>query len=171
MNKYKLCSKCNKNKEISLFWAKKTSKDGLDTYCNECRKIIQKKWLNNNKDKRKKTQRNWYFKYKTVIKEKKRIRENKNPEETKLRKKIYNRTYILKKKYGITEDIFNQMVLKQQGKCAICYKDFNQNDIPVIDHNHNNGKVRGILCTRCNIHLGFYEKDKEFHKKANKYLT
>ncbi len=166
----KLCSKCNQEKEISLFWAKKTSKDGLDTYCNNCRKIVQKKWLDDNREKRKKAQSNWYLKYRTIITENKKKREKENPEKTKIQRRKHYRKYILKKRYGITEDIFNQMVLKQQGKCAICDKDF-KNSFPVVDHNHNTGKIRGILCHRCNLHLGYYEKDKTFHNKANKYLA
>lgn len=56
----------------------------------------------------------------------------------------------LRKKYGITFKKFSDMLVAQDGKCAICRRPFGEKRRPNVDHNHKTGKVRGILCYRCN---------------------
>ena len=77
-------------------------------------------------------------------------------------------------KYGITENEYNSMFDKQNGKCAICEsseikrksaKYFN------IDHCHNTSKVRGLLCHNCNIVLGKIEDSKKWLERALIYLS
>lgn len=58
--------------------------------------------------------------------------------------------------YSITEDQYNSILQSQSNKCPICLKDFNtlkRNKI-CIDHCHNTGEVRGVLCTCCNSSIG-----------------
>ena len=79
---------------------------------------------------------------------------------------------MLKYEYGITLDDYNKMFNAQEGKCAICKK--HQNELKktlCVDHDHKTGKVRGLLCGRCNAGLGYYEKSdiKEFEKYLKKY--
>ena len=163
----KQCSKCHRTLDISFFWAKNTSKDGLDVYCKVCRKEAQNKWLARNKDRRKKARRRYYLKNKETLRDRRRKREKQYPERTKQQRKRYAWRYKLKKLYGISEKDYGKMVLGQLGKCAICGT--SSKDL-VIDHNHRTGKARSLLCNECNIHLGYYERDKAFHKKAAKYL-
>ncbi len=59
--------------------------------------------------------------------------------------------------YGITVEAYNEILLKQEGKCAIC-KIYFENLTPHIDHSHESGEVRGLLCSPCNIVLGYMEK-------------
>jgi hypothetical protein len=54
----------------------------------------------------------------------------------------------------------------QNGLCAICMK----NDELVIDHNHETGAVRGLLCKKCNFGLGLF-KNSDNILFAMKYLT
>ena len=66
------------------------------------------------------------------------------------------------------------MLEKQNGNCAICNKpEFNTRGGIIrhlsIDHDHKTGKIRGLLCFKCNTKLGILE-DKDFAKKAKKYL-
>ncbi len=58
--------------------------------------------------------------------------------------------------YGITEPVFMSMVAGQKNKCAICNADFTGKRINV-DHCHDTGAVRGLLCTGCNVRLGHVE--------------
>ena len=53
----------------------------------------------------------------------------------------------LKHRYGITLEDFNQMLLEQEGLCAICRTQSKLN----VDHDHETGRVRGLLCKRCNL--------------------
>jgi hypothetical protein len=57
----------------------------------------------------------------------------------------------LKKFYGITIEIYNEMYKRQQGKCAICGRSYKS---LCVDHNHNTGVIRGLLCYQCNLMLG-----------------
>lgn len=76
--------------------------------------------------------------------------------------------YTLKMKYGVTRDQFEDMIKKQDNRCAICLKILKKF---VIDHNHETGKVRGILCWSCNTLLGMAGDDIAILKRSVKYLN
>lgn len=86
-----------------------------------------------------------------------------NPEKVALsmRKSHYLRLY------GMTQEMFSEMVLAQNGKCAICNDDFKSQRLTHVDHCHKTGKVRKLLCSRCNGALGWYEK---YTKQIQEYL-
>lgn len=76
----------------------------------------------------------------------------------------------LKRRYGITSEEWNALFLAQDCKCAVCKKPNIDIKRFHTDHDHQTGKVRGILCYHCNTLLG-YAKDKiEILKEAVKYL-
>lgn len=56
----------------------------------------------------------------------------------------------LKRKYGITPEKFDEMSASQNGACAVC----GSTERLVIDHDHETGAVRGLLCNSCNLALG-----------------
>jgi len=64
----------------------------------------------------------------------------------------------LKRKYGITLEMYDTMLAKQHGVCAICFGD-NKGEVLVVDHNHITGKVRGLLCQMCNKGIGSLKTD------------
>jgi len=59
----KICSKCNKEKDISLFY-KRTDRNSYRSYCKECCKILDDVYRKNNKDKRKNILKNYEIKNK-----------------------------------------------------------------------------------------------------------
>lgn len=67
-----------------------------------------------------------------------------------------HRKYLLKRVYGITEDEYYAMVTAQLGCCGICSQRSDQR--LHIDHDHQTGVVRQLLCNRCNTLVGFIEK-------------
>lgn len=73
------------------------------------------------------------------------------------------------RRYGITVEQFNAMLVIQKGRCAICGK-FNGSKRLCVDHNHETGKVRGLLCDPCNKVLGFAHDDCSVLTNARKYL-
>ena len=84
----------------------------------------------------------------------------------------YYKNSNLKSNYGITLEEYNLMHEKQQGKCAICgVKDNNKIKNLNVDHNHNTGKTRELLCKQCNTALGYVEKDLEKVEKFKMYLN
>ena len=78
----------------------------------------------------------------------------------------------LKKQFGITIEDYMDMLDKQGGKCAICdsastgrYKYF------AVDHCHNTGEIRGLLCDKCNRGIGLLGDDPHVLAKAISYLN
>lgn len=92
----------------------------------------------------------------------------KNPEKAKRSR----RNTTLKRLYGITLKEYENMLLKQQGMCAICKttdpggagKKF------VVDHCHASDKIRALLCTKCNCAIGLLNEDPKIFDAAKKYL-
>lgn len=80
----------------------------------------------------------------------------------KLRKRKYavHRAVLGKRlwcSYKTTLAQYDAMVCGQNGKCAVCRRNFSPSLVPNVDHCHNTGRVRGLLCTPCNFVLGYVE--------------
>jgi hypothetical protein len=56
-------------------------------------------------------------------------------------------------KYGITEEQYRAFEIAQQGECAICGRQESRRRLS-IDHDHETGEVRGLLCNNCNSGIG-----------------
>ena len=80
----------------------------------------------------------------------------------------------LKVKFGITPEDYGQMLAAQGDGCAICGNGRNRNspsrEYLHIDHDHETGRVRGILCDRCNQVLGHFGDDPALLRRAADYL-
>ena len=88
-----------------------------------------------------------------------------NPEKTKeIRRKAK-----LKRNYGISIEAYDAMVIKHNNKCAICHQEHKRRPLNV-DHCHTTGKVRGLLCDKCNMALGLLNDSKELINNLGKYL-
>lgn len=76
------------------------------------------------------------------------------------------------KEYQLTVEEFNALILKQQGRCAICgcTDTGNPKYFPFVDHCHKTGRVRGLLCINCNHVLGKMMDDPERLRRAAAYL-
>ena len=79
--------------------------------------------------------------------------------------RIYQRKNRLKTIYKGTPEQYDNILKAQNNKCAICGKKFSKNNPPFIDHDHKTGKIRGLLCNICNLHLGIHEKYKDKFKQ------
>jgi hypothetical protein len=79
---------------------------------------------------------------------------------------------IVRRQYGITLAQYDEMCAEQDGKCAICgNKDEVEGRRLAIDHCHDSGKIRGLLCGKCNRGLGLFYDNQELLKNAISYLT
>jgi hypothetical protein len=76
--------------------------------------------------------------------------------------------------YGIDEAEWWLMLEAQEWACLICSRPWSKDD-PFqhwhVDHNHETGKVRGILCTHCNLGLGHFRDNPQYLKQAAVYLA
>lgn len=79
----------------------------------------------------------------------------------KRRSRYYEQTY------GLTLPELDEMKESQDGKCAICLVEPERS---VVDHCHDTGKVRGILCDTCNRAIGLLKDDPEILISAARYL-
>jgi hypothetical protein len=138
---FKLCKVCDLEKPLSEFYKDKNCGDGHDSICKICDK---EKYKPNRKITRK-----------------------------KYKNQDINRA--LQRDYGITLNEYNKMLESQNDVCAICGKEETQkNQFGVIrlsvDHDHKTGKVRGLLCSKCNRAIGLLNDRIEILDKASDYL-
>jgi len=94
-----------------------------------------------------------------------------NAEKYRERMRKDSRKYFLVSRYGITEEEYNQLLVNQNFSCAICKSHINEFKRKLsVDHNHETGKVRGLLCNNCNAGIGYLEEDVDSLRQAIEYL-
>jgi hypothetical protein len=87
----------------------------------------------------------------------------------------------LKMKYKLTLEQFNHMKIAQNNKCVVCGAEFSKDTTRsmqhpkdgarvVVDHNHVTGKVRELLCFRCNMAIGLFKENSYALRNAATYL-
>lgn len=84
--------------------------------------------------------------------------------------KLQRRNAHIKRKYGIDLIAFNKILLSQDNTCFICKRAPSGNKPLHIDHNHETGKVRGLLCHQCNWYVGTIDSDPEVLGRLYEYL-
>jgi hypothetical protein len=84
------------------------------------------------------------------------------------------KTKHLKSRYGLDYEWFMKTLEDQNNSCKICavelVLDFNSSNRACVDHNHETGKVRGILCNHCNRAIGLLRDDVKILNNALRYL-
>lgn len=161
----KKCTKCLKVKLLTDFRKKSANKSGYAAECKVCNVTRFNDWKDNlpeDKLEAKRAYARLYAKtyvYKDISKRRKGWKLSK-----------------LKSKYNLTEADVVQMVSDHNNKCAICKKIFGTDMTDKmtrynIDHCHKTKKVRGLLCTRCNLALGNLEDDINILQSMIKYLS
>ena len=149
----KICIKCKKGKVHCRDFCKncydKWLKKNNPTYYNN-QKDNTKKWIKANKEKYKKGQQNWIAKQdKDYLRDYKRMKQL--------------------EKYGLTLLEYSSLLKKQKSVCAICGRRENKKNL-AVDHDHKTGRVRGLLCFRCNFGLPFFSEDYDLFLKICNYL-
>lgn len=78
----------------------------------------------------------------------------------------------LRRTWGIGIDEYEALLVAQGGRCAVCHG----TDTGIrwacfaVDHDHNTGAIRGLLCRRCNVAIGLFEDTAEFLRSGADYL-
>lgn len=189
---FKRCSKCGETKPVSEFYHHFRQSDGYVAKCKDCMKSLAKQYTANRDTviaitsemtaeeleaalKRnakvevgKEHRANWRREYAKAnqnhIEEMQRERKLKNPDIYSQRARRRN----LKKSYGLTPDKYEKLVSRQNGRCAICGC---QPEKPLyVDHNHDTGVIRGLLCGHCNFAIGQFKDSTEIIMSAIAYL-
>jgi hypothetical protein len=151
--------------------------------CKKCSNAAKKEWEKNNPERNRETARKWRIKNRernlaTKREWNKNHRESVNAsiKRSMEKKPDYykqmQRNNRRKRDYGIDNAEYDRMFVEQEGRCAIC-----QTDVPgasrgdfCIDHCHNTGTVRGLLCFNCNVLLGTARDSIEVLEKSIAYL-
>jgi hypothetical protein len=167
------CTKCGEEKSLSEFSKHVKGKYGLRPTCKQCDAAYSSAvW----KDPQARAKKEAYAKA---------YRES--PSGSAVRKahqKAYSarpdvkertRAHWFRTEYGITLEQYNQMYFDQGGNCAVCGAHYeirgtNKLDTLHVDHNHETGKVRGLLCHNCNSGIGYFKEDKNLIQRILDYL-
>jgi hypothetical protein len=113
------------------------------------------KWQKDNKEKKNKRLKEW----------------RKTSEVYKKYNKRTQKNFSLKRDHGIGIDEYNKMFEQQNGCCDICGNhQSNFKKALFVDHNHETGKIRSLLCNHCNFGLGHIKEDIEIAEKMILYI-
>lgn len=159
----KFCKKCQKTQTLESFYKDKSKKDGLSTTCKKCRKKQMAEYRSKPEiaEKARRRARKWHQDNKEYAR---KYRQERYDPEKRLKK--------LLSRYDLTLEEYNTLSQKQNGCCAICgtTKGSKNGGRLVVDHCHESGNIRGLLCHSCNRGLGMFRDKPELLKKALKYL-
>jgi hypothetical protein len=161
---FKICTGCVKTKPRSDFYPQKDMRDGYRNNCNECHAKAHQDWYEKNRDREIERVRTWQQSNPEKVNASHRRRRALDPEQHKKR----NREGHLRRKYGLTQNMFGALVLAQLGKCAVC-GELTAPELHV-DHDHRTNKVRGLLCGKCNKAIGLLNDDPKLMDAAKEYL-
>ena len=84
-----------------------------------------------------------------------------------------NRAWSYQRKYGITPSQYDAMLAAQNGCCAVCESPDSkrQDHRLMVDHDHQTGEVRGLLCNPCNVAIGLLGDNISTLQNAINYLS
>jgi hypothetical protein len=128
--------------------------------------LKQKKaeWYQANKDSEIERSKAYREANKEDLKVARKERQQRDPEKLKAQQRKND----LKKKYNISPEDYDKMFEDQQGHCAICLK--TSTKALHVDHNHETGKIRALLCSHCNVGLGHFKESLNLLERAKDYL-
>ena len=84
--------------------------------------------------------------------------------------KEQHRAAALRREFGLEVDVYGAMVISQKGCCAICERPPMDGKSLRVDHDHQTGQIRRLLCGRCNLGLGHFADDPFLLTKAAQYV-
>lgn len=156
---YKKCSRCKKVKTLQFFSFKNSKKRTHKNTCKACDSLYNslsskeklKHYYEANRDEMLQKKRI----YTAAIKEKKRI-------------------YDILKKYNLTLEKYRNFLRAQNSKCLGCGAvdgqiNYGRGRHLVVDHCHESGEVRGLLCSRCNLILGMAKENPQVLMRLRDY--
>ena len=74
------------------------------------------------------------------------------------------------KRRGATQKLYDQLYEIQQGRCALCREPEEKFAWLCIDHDHDTGRIRGLLCPNCNRGIGLLRDNADLLRKAAEYI-
>lgn len=160
----KRCRICNELKPLSDFYRMAGMRDGHRNECKACNLAQQAERHRRDPEPKRERARRWA---------------QDNPERRAARAREYrasgrkemaDRKSYLKRQYGLSVEGYDAMLASQDGVCAVCSRPPTPGISLHVDHDHETGRIRGLLCFRCNNALGDMEDDPVLLRAAARYL-
>jgi len=159
----KRCTKCGEVKPFSGFYRAAGMRDGYRNDCKSCNLAAKHERHAANPGPARERALRW---------------KRDNPERYQRRQKAYkdsgrkrvaDRKSHLKRTFGLNEADYDRILAQQGGGCAICGRLPGSRNLH-IDHDHESGEVRGLLCFACNVAIGHLRDDPMIASKLIGYL-
>lgn len=162
------CTACGESKSLPDFARSAAAKDGYHTWCKACKASRTRQWQAANAERlraddrakhaanpaiKREQSKRWYAKHK-----------GRSTRDSRRNWKL--------RRYGLTLADYDALCAAQDGLCALCGQTqgwARLHDL-AVDHNHATGRVRGLLCHKCNVGLGHFEDSVDLLQKAIEYL-
>jgi hypothetical protein len=166
----KKCETCKRRKPFAEFTKLASAKDGLSHKCKPCKKKIADAYYKRNRELLRRRQAEW------ALNNPEKVKSNRCKDYARHREeRLKGQRTIRVMRYGITLEAYQEMEDKQGHLCAICRQppeklNGRQKSLNV-DHDHVSGKVRGLLCTRCNTGIGLFLDSPALLSAAIGYLA
>lgn len=183
----KHCNTCGLDKPETDFYKHIRTNDGLCARCKQCDYEKHKLYRETNQHRVSLYRKIYYASHKEIELEQMKTYRAKQEQEkcikqqeqkikqdkvlaSKLRRKEMNRALSLKKKFGISVEQYDNMLIAQNGVCAICHGLNGNKHNLAVDHDHKTGAIRQLLCQRCNTSIGLLEEDTALLQKMIDYI-
>jgi len=182
MQKTKICVICKIRRKLVDFCKEKSHKDGHHSVCRKCKSKYDKEFKRKNRKKIAKKAKKYYeIKKEKILKNAQKYRDEHREENKEYQRQLrrndpnYTKKQHLKYSFGLSLKEFKKLLKKQNNLCAICGKKetlklHSKTCLLAVDHDHKTNKIRGLLCSRCNLMLGSVKDSIKLLKKAIKYL-
>lgn len=142
----KKCTVCKEIKDLNSFSKRSEAYDGKRSECKTCNTKASINYQKRHPEKIKVINKRWRDKHKEKL-------------------AIMRIGY----KYGVSPEEYQSMLDEQNGVCAVCFKPEHRRGLSV-DHCHKTGKVRGLLCSTCNMAIGLLKDDTKIFNRVVEYL-
>lgn len=163
----KRCTQCGDEKALDQFSKSAIASDGLHTWCKACKAKRTREWMASNQQQIGARERARYAADGRNEREQARRWHHDNRDRSLLSKRAWKL-----RQYGLTAEDYTHLFAAQGGKCAVCrcaYESARSRDL-YVDHCHETGVVRGLLCRTCNLGLGHLGDSPSLLRAAAEYL-
>lgn len=164
----RVCTVCGEPKPREAFALSKRAKDGLHTFCKACKSAKSRAWYHATSERQKARGRR---RYQTNGREM-RAAALRWYETNRAHALELKREWAIRTAFGMTLKEYDALVVAQGGSCALCRKPPERKGRrPLhVDHCHDTGVVRGLLCRSCNVGLGHFKDSPSLLRAAAAYL-
>jgi hypothetical protein len=160
----KRCNKCGEVKPLNEFYAMRGMRDGHRNDCIECSKAAKRARQARNPVPYRERARQWA----ADNPERRAAYQAEYRGRPEVKRRARNAYFL--RTYGVTADEVDKMLDAQNGRCAICGVRPERLASMHIDHDHDRGHLRGLLCVSCNQGLGQFRDDPALLLRAVVYL-